>query len=224
MSACAAVQDQLPELALGVLDGVERAAVLDHLETCSRCRTVAGTHAATADALALLAPEAEPPSGFVARTQDRLRREQGRERRRRWSRQQILAVAAAAALLVIATLATVRIVDASGGSNVAAGRVHEAAMLGGSGASAHPVGRAYATDTSGEGFVFLSVDYGLGSGRYSVDVVGDREVVRVGTMSVDDGQGEWAGPSGLRDGPPRRVRLVDAHGTTVCVARFGETT
>jgi hypothetical protein len=212
--SCAAVQDQLPELALGVLDGAERADVLDHLEHCQRCRTLAAAHASTADALGLLAPEAEPPAGFVLRTQRAIGAERGD--RSRWpGRRRAMAMAAAAAMVVIATLATVRIVDATRADTP--GRVHEAAMVGG---GDHAVGRAYATEADGEDFVFVSVDYGVGAGRYSVDVEGGHGVVRVGTMTVAEGRGEWAGPSGAADGPPRKVRLVDATGSTVCTATF----
>jgi hypothetical protein len=171
---------------------------------------------ALGDLLALLGPEVEPPTGFVERTRGRLRDEQ--EVQRRWPRRQVLLVAAAAiALVVVATLATVRIVDASRDGQEA-GRVHEATMVG---AGDRMAGRAYATEASGQDFLFVSVEYGVPAGKYSVDVEGQRGTVRVGTMTIGGGRGEWAGPSGDADGPPRQVRLVDAAGTTVCSARFG---
>ncbi len=218
MSRCPAVQEQLPELALGVLDGAERATVLDHLEHCGRCRVVAEGHAATADALALLAPEAEPPPGFALRTQARLRSARGD--RSRWPRRQrVYALAAAAAFLVIATLATVRIVDASRSTTATAtaGRVHDAAMIGAGGVT---VGRVYATESRGDDFLFVTVEYGMPNGSYSVDVAGERGLLRVGTMTVTGGRGEWAGPSGGTAGPPAEVRLVDASGATICHASF----
>jgi hypothetical protein len=216
VSGCAAVQEELPELALGVLDGSTRAEVVDHLAGCARCRVVAEGHAATADALALAVPEAEPPPGFLERTQVRLGRERGPQRRRR-PRQVGFLVGAAAALLVIATLAAVRIVDASNEGEPGSGRVHEARMIGD---GDHGVGHVYATEADGQDFLFVSVAYGVPAGTYAVDVVGDDGAVRVGTMAIADGRGHWAGPTGGVRGPPRRVQLVDDGGRIVCRAEF----
>lgn len=216
MSTCAAVQEDLPELALGVLDGPTRAEVVDHLASCARCRVVAEGHAATADLLALVVPEAEPPPGFLERTQVRV----GQERRpqRRWRpRQAVFVVGAAAALLVIATLAAVRIVDASREGEPGSGRVHEARMIGD---DDDEVGHVYATEADGQDFLFVSVAYGVPAGTYAVDVVGDDGSVRVGTMAITDGSGEWAGPTGGVRGPPRGVQLVDDNGRVICRARF----
>lgn len=216
MSSCTAVQEELPELALGVLDGSTRAEVVDHLAQCARCRVVAEGHAATADALALVVPEAEPPPGFIERTQVRLARQQ--QPRPRWRpREAAFLVGAAAALLVIATLAAVRIVDASRENEVGSGRVHEARMIGD---GDHEVGHVYATEADGQDFLFVSVAYGVPAGSYAVDVVGDDGSARVGTMAISDGRGEWAGPTGGVRGPPRAVQLVDENGRVVCRARF----
>src|SRR4051812_1713337 len=70
--SCAEVEALAPELAMGTLTGTERAEALGHLETCGRCREMVDELAATADALLLLAPEAEPPIGFESRTADRI--------------------------------------------------------------------------------------------------------------------------------------------------------
>jgi hypothetical protein len=72
-SGCAPVADRLPELALGILGGGERAEVLAHLDRCAACRDESGDWAATADVLPFLLPEAEPPTGFEVRTLDRIR-------------------------------------------------------------------------------------------------------------------------------------------------------
>ena len=56
-----------PDLALGTLDGEERAALLTHLAGCGTCRRVVDELAQVADRLLLLAPPAEPPSGFESR-------------------------------------------------------------------------------------------------------------------------------------------------------------
>lgn len=54
----------LPELAVGSLNGAERAGLLTHLEGCQGCRGELSGLAATADSLLLLAPYIEPPVGF----------------------------------------------------------------------------------------------------------------------------------------------------------------
>ncbi len=54
----------LPELAIGSLNGAERAALLAHLEGCQACRNELAELLAAADGLLLLAPSLEPPVGF----------------------------------------------------------------------------------------------------------------------------------------------------------------
>jgi hypothetical protein len=64
---CARMGQLLPELALGVAAGDERARALGHLARCVPCRSVLESAAAAADALLLIAPEREPPPGFETR-------------------------------------------------------------------------------------------------------------------------------------------------------------
>jgi anti-sigma factor ChrR (cupin superfamily) len=62
----------LAELATGVLDGREEAALVSHLVSCSRCATEFEQLASAAKSLLLLALEIEPPTGFESRFLDRL--------------------------------------------------------------------------------------------------------------------------------------------------------
>jgi len=100
--ACAAVDDDLAELALGTLAGRGRVAVLAHLEVCARCSAEVEALSAAADHLLQLAPPAEPPVGFEAGIFERA----GKERRapglqgRRWPTRRAVAVAACAAVLL----------------------------------------------------------------------------------------------------------------------------
>ncbi len=64
---CDAVDRLAPELALDVLDGDDRAAVLDHVATCARCRRELVELSAVADALLHAVPTVEPPAGFEER-------------------------------------------------------------------------------------------------------------------------------------------------------------
>ncbi len=109
---CGAVVELLPEVALGIVGGTERADVLAHLDGCSSCRETTAGFAATVDALPVLLGEAEPPSGFEARTLERLRAERDRVPRRTIV-QRVLAVAALVAAVMIVSVAAVRIIDAT---------------------------------------------------------------------------------------------------------------
>jgi hypothetical protein len=61
---CDETRELLPELALGVADGAERARVLEHVADCADCRRELERQSAVADELLTLAPEQEPPLGF----------------------------------------------------------------------------------------------------------------------------------------------------------------
>ena len=69
----------LAELALGTLSGRERAAMLEHVELCSRCQAELRDLARVADLSLEAAPRAEPPAGFDERVLARLAHE-GRQR------------------------------------------------------------------------------------------------------------------------------------------------
>ena len=64
---CAEIRALLPELALGIADGEERARALEHLGGCADCRRELDELSAIADELVALAPEREPPAGFEGR-------------------------------------------------------------------------------------------------------------------------------------------------------------
>lgn len=65
---CEDVQILIPEVALAIASGDDRALVLAHTRSCADCRRVMEEHSATADALLLLGPQHEPPSGFESTT------------------------------------------------------------------------------------------------------------------------------------------------------------
>jgi hypothetical protein len=64
---CTDLDEVAPELALDLLDGAQRGAAMEHLETCATCQRLVDTLAADADRLLMLAPRAEPPAGFEQR-------------------------------------------------------------------------------------------------------------------------------------------------------------
>jgi Putative zinc-finger len=224
-NGCTPVSERLPELALGILGGADRADVLAHLDQCAKCRDASMAWAATVDALPELLGEAEPPAGFEARTLERIRADQrhGPRRlpRRRSTMQRVLAVAAIVAVAMIGTLATVRILDARSSSSTpsATAEITSARMIGVGG---HRYGDAFMT-SGHEPYVFLDVDYGTSSGRYRIEAVDAANNVKsIGAVTVTAGHGVWAGEAGAaKDSPPSMVRLIDEDGAVVCAARFG---
>lgn len=212
--SCAEVRELAPELALGILSGGERAEVVLHVNGCARCQAYVAELTEAADTIPQLAPEAEPPSGFEAGVLRRLD-ERERRTRRRW----IAAAVAVAAAAIIVSVTVVRVIDASDSSNLAApgttrvvGEPVPVAMKGGTLDLA--AGWAFVNDHHG---VAVSVDYGIPSGTYAVEVTPAKgEPAAIGRMEVVDGRGHWTGTS---DDPLRagaQIALVDAGGTEMC--------
>src|SRR3954470_17404762 len=70
---CSDTWETLPELALGIADGEQRALALEHLTSCADCRRELEELSAVADGLVALAPRREPPAGFEGRVLERLK-------------------------------------------------------------------------------------------------------------------------------------------------------
>ncbi len=219
--SCTEVRTLAPELALEVLGGAERADALDHAAQCVACRAFVAELSETADALTLLAPEAEPPPGFESRALGAL----GMARARRPWRRMVAFAAAAAALAAasaVVSVAVVRMLDRSSptAAVVRAGDLREAPMIGHGGRLA---GRAYVY-RSRSPWLFVSVDYGVPAGTYGVEVRGrDGGRNRVGTLAVRAGRGSWGATVETPASGLDSVRLVDGAGQTVCEARFERT-
>jgi len=69
---CSDADLMLDELALDVLPGDRRAALLAHVEECPNCRRLLDQLTETADDLLLAGPEAAPPAGFEDRVLARI--------------------------------------------------------------------------------------------------------------------------------------------------------
>ncbi|HYZ29006.1 MAG TPA: hypothetical protein VE570_08135 [Thermoleophilaceae bacterium] len=96
------MREILPEVALGIADGEQRALALEHAARCSDCRRELEELASVADDLVALVPPREPPAGFEDRVLGRLGLT---HRRRRPARRHLrrLAFAGALAATVAAT-------------------------------------------------------------------------------------------------------------------------
>ena len=101
-AACERTREALPELALGIVDGEQRALVLEHVAGCADCRRELEELSSVADEMIALAPQREPPPGFENRVLERLAvRHPGRRPARRRLRR--LAFAAAVPAIAAAT-------------------------------------------------------------------------------------------------------------------------
>ena len=92
---CAEVRELVPELAIGIASGEDRARALQHLAHCADCRRELEQMSEVADELLLLAPDREPPIGFETRVVGRL----SGAKRKGW---RSVALAAAAAVVLAA--------------------------------------------------------------------------------------------------------------------------
>jgi anti-sigma-K factor RskA len=108
---CNRLHDLAPELALGLLDGAERAEALAHLERCVRCHADVASLTELGEQVLLLAPSVPPPAGFESRVLERVdgaaarpaprtrTRSWTRTRARRWRSSRVLLAAAAVVAL-----------------------------------------------------------------------------------------------------------------------------
>jgi hypothetical protein len=103
---CDELADLAPEVALGTIDGEERAGALRHLATCAECRRLVDQLTTVADELLMVAPVQEPPVGFESRVISALGFQPPAPRKRRARRLLVwlgppVAAAAATAVAVI---------------------------------------------------------------------------------------------------------------------------
>lgn len=90
------------ELALGLLNGVDRAEALAHLAECPLCRVEVERLADAADRLLLVGHRAEPPPGFESGVLAAMERDlTARRRVRKWRGLVVPLVAAAASALIV---------------------------------------------------------------------------------------------------------------------------
>jgi hypothetical protein len=100
-AGCNEIRADAAELALGVLDGEQRAQALEHARSCADCRAHLAELAVVGEQLLAIAPAHEPPPGFESRVLDALP-----QTRRRAPRIRRLVPALAAAMLLAAGGAT----------------------------------------------------------------------------------------------------------------------
>lgn len=204
----------LPEVALGVASGDERATALEHVAECADCRRDLERLSETADALLLLAPERQPAAGFESRVLERLdvppRR---RQTRSTWRR--ALQLAAAAVIGAIAVLAPY---TAATRDENQLGELYSFVLDQGDGVAfvvmplvdpaGRPAGRVYGYEGD-PSWVLVAVTSSE-PGRYVVEIethAGRR--LRLGSLDVVDGRGSLGRTLPVRFFEVATVRVID---------------
>ncbi|HWF16430.1 MAG TPA: zf-HC2 domain-containing protein [Acidimicrobiales bacterium] len=217
---CTAHQDELAELALGVLTGRDRARVLAHVESCRRCAEELEHFSRAADAVVQVAPEIEPPMGFEVRLFERMGVADVRRRHRaRPSRWVVGAFAAAAAVAALAVGLTLGLssspsptLSASPARGVAtANLVEHGAVVGrvATHGGAHPWMSMMLFDESVHGTVNCVVETSDGVSH------------RVGTFEAKAGYGAWIAPLHVNPQDIRSAEVVSPSGTVIATAALG---
>lgn len=233
---CSEATALLDELALDVLPGDRRAALLAHLEACPACRDLLDDLSETADALLLAAPAAEPPPGFLGRVLEQMQgpraassrpgdapnaadniRSIGRggRPRSRPARTRLLAVAAVAAVLLgIGGLAGAQFGRSSDDG-------HELATVQLISATGADIGDV-STYGGAPAWFFMRLEGPLPNGVYQCVVdVDDGRTVPIGKLWASNGHGGWGEHVALDLHHVKAARMLDSNGVTVATARFG---
>ena len=218
---CEQYNDELAELALGVLTGRDRARVLSHVESCPRCAEELEILSRAADSVVQAAPEMEPPLGFEVRLFERMGLTDVTPRRRRLRPSRwvpaVVGVAAAALALGLGLSLT----SSSPTPTVTATPpVHVA----------HPVTTAaFVEDGETVGHVMvvggakpwisMMLDDSSARGTVSCVVVTTDGVTHtIGTFKADKGYGAWISPLHVNPADVRAAEVVSPSGTVIATA------
>ena len=235
---CGRLREFGAELALGVLDGRERAAAVAHLDRCAECREYVEHLTLLGDRLIELLPDREPPLGFETRvaralTQDATAYERrphtraplreglsGRARRVRL-RFASVAVAFAVAFGFAGWGIGTAIEEVTASPAAPAGT--ETMLVGDlTSAGSRPAGEVYAHPGS-PGWVFMSVDLTGPGTAYDGKVTcllerPDGTTVRLGEFPMHEGRGAWGVSASVDAAAVSGARLTSPDGTVLAKA------
>jgi hypothetical protein len=217
---CDRFADVAAELALGVLTGRERAEAVPQLDDCDACREDVRELAITGEELLRLLPEVTPPAGFAYRVRHEICFSGYRRQRRRRAKAPLLVAAAAAAVLAVGGgLAGWSAVRSPG-----PGVMHPARLTT---AQQRVIGRVFLDDNGyrgGSGWVYVSVDRGVGTGTGTVvcQLLGqDGRVTTIGSFGLAGGNGYWGSPESMPGTTVVGAQLLTAGGHVLATAMFG---
>jgi hypothetical protein len=218
---CVLYEDDLAQLALGVLTGRERARALAHLESCPRCAEELEQLSRAADAVVAVAPEAEPPLGFETRLFERMGIEAARATRRRRPRFWIPATAAAgvAALAVGLGLG----LASSPPPTTSAHGDHQDRALQTAALIEHGENVGHVDVFGGaRPWMRMTLDDSTARGVVRCVVVTDDGTVHdVGSFVSTDGYGAWAAPLHVKPATVRSAQVMSPSGTVIATASLG---
>ena len=206
---CEAIQDDLAEMALGILSGRNRSEVLGHVEDCPRCRAELERLSIVADALVQLAPEVQPPLGFELRLAERLQAErlpaEATHPQRTFDRAALFVAAAAVVAVVGFGLGAVA---TSGGRN-SPSQSGTANLTTANLTSHHRVLGEVMISAGSPAWMFMTVDDGAWPGTVTCDVTyaGGR-VQTVGVFRLSSGYGAWGASLSPSVGQVRSAQLL----------------
>jgi hypothetical protein len=217
------MQELAAELALGVVNGEERARALDHLAVCAECRRAVDELSEVADGLLLLAPSREVPIGFESRALAPLAAPPGP--RRRW--RALAPVAAAASAAVLAVAGTLLVVE----DDLQLASDYRGALATANGEEFR-VAHIYSAAGAQSGTVFgyqgepswLMVIVAPGERadvRGAELVLGDGRRVAPPSFALDPANGSWGGAIPVPLNQVSVVRLLNAQGEAL-VARLSD--
>ncbi len=219
---CAAVREALPELALGVLVGSDRALVLAHLESCGQCSADLEELSKATDMILEIIPAVDPPAGFEVRllqrraSQARARGDAsaGQTRKSRPWRLRLLTAVAALALVGVG-VAVGSLTSTGHGSNGHSTGVTTAA-LSSDGANRGTVG-VYGNPA----WVFMSV-HDMAQSTWVRCVVTERDgrSVVVGHFLLSGSYGAWSARVAVPASDIVGARLESQSGATLATATF----
>ena len=214
---CETIEDELTELALGILSGRPRSEVLRHVGSCGPCRAELDGLSIAVDTVLQLAPQMEPPLGFELRLAERLQTSTTARRSRRLRRVSVLSAVAVLAVVLgigLGTLATSRGHNEKAWSTTA--NLTSAAI----GSRGQVLGKVFVSAGS-PGWMVMTIDRGAWSGEVTCEVtlVGGK-VETVGRFKLSDGYGAWGVPLTSSAGEVRSARLVAPDGTVVATAHL----
>ncbi|MDQ3876935.1 MAG: zf-HC2 domain-containing protein [Actinomycetota bacterium] len=222
--SCEQVREIAAEVALGIAPARERARALDHLVSCSDCRSYVQELSSVADEVLLLAPESEPPIGFESRVIDSFEATASKKGMSR-------ILLAAAALIVAAAIAAGGTYLAGGHSRALASRWASAvdgdndssfatsALTNPS--SRFKAGHAFLLRGS-PSWVYVEVEAPSSfSGTYGVQLVTTSgKVVPVGSVTYKEGRGSWGRAVDEPGSAITGLQCTDENGKVVLTADF----
>jgi hypothetical protein len=212
------VRELLPEVALGIASGRDRARALEHIAGCLDCRTDLEELSGIADELLFLAPVQQPAVGFESRAIERMSTG-GRAGRTRFSIRQLLATAALGLLAALVALGVEyatsredrefagyyrRALEHANGSYFGALELHDP--------EGDPAGLVFAYEGK-PSWIFLVVDAAEGTGTYRIELQTDEGAsLALGETTLADGRGSFGTRVAISLGNMASVRVEEVRG------------